>query len=512
MNNWNKFAGIKKGLKYLLVFTLFTIGLKPVIVQAQQIKLIHADSVHYDEEKDRYIRMLMGNVKMSQGNATMSCKRANLDDQNNTFEAFGGVHIFQADTINLSGDHLIYDGDTKIAIMDGNVVMLDQDMRLTTDAITYNMDTRIGYYTTGGVLTSGSDKLTSQIGTYNGFSKMIGFRKDVVLTNPKYTMTGDTLIYSTVSKTAWFYGPTEIVSEENKILCNYGWYNTNSETSEFSKRATIFTGSNIISSDSMLYNRKTGVGRAFDNIEVIDTVERIKIRGHRGRYNEITKNTIVTVTPRAVKYFEKDSMLILADTFYYQSDTAVGKVLSAYRNTKLYKQDMQSSADSLTYSVDDSSMHLFYQPIVWTEANQITGVKISLFMVNNEIETMFVEENAFVLSEEGEQLYNQISGRNMESKFEDNEIKTVKVMGNGQSIYYAEEDSASYMGANKIACGEMLILMDSNKIQEINFYNKPEGTFYPLDKFPLSERKLRGFKLWDMLRPKESDFVFPKRD
>jgi len=478
----------------------------------ERIELIQADSAHYDEQKGKYIRMLMGNVKLKHGNAIMSCDRANLDDLENTFEAFGNVHIFQADTINIRGDHLFYTGDTKVARIDGNVVMVDEDMRLTTNAITYNMETRNGYYTSGGVLTSGRDRLTSQIGSYNGYSKRVGFRKNVKLVNPEYTMEGDTLIYGTVSKKAWFYGPTTISSEEDTIYCNYGWYNTREETASFSKRATIVSGTNTISGDSLDYNRNTSIGLAYDNIEVYDSKEDIRVYGNYGWSNQLSKETMVTKDPWAKKYMDEDSMYIRADTFYYRTDTAdtLGKILSAYRNASVFKQDVQAVCDSLTYRMVDSAMNLYYEPILWTEENQITGEFISIHLKDDKIDHLEVERKAFVLSKEAEDKFNQISGKHMISYFKDNELNSVKVIGNGLSIYYAAEDSVNYTGVNKIECSEMLLSLDSSKVTEIMFYTKPVGVFYPIDQFPEGEKRLRGFVRHDGIRPKLIDFESSK--
>lgn len=467
----------------------------------EKIELIQADSAHYDEQKGKYIRMLMGNVKLKQGNAIMSCDRANLDDLENTFEAFGNVHIFQADTINIRGDHLLYTGNDKVARMDGNVVMIDKEMRLTTNAITYHMESRNGYYTSGGVLTSGKDKLTSVIGTYNGFSKRVGFRKDVKLVNPEYTMEGDTLIYGTISKKAWFYGPTTIESATDKIYCNYGWYNTKSEQAVFSKRARIESGANVISGDSMEYDRNSSIGRAFGNIEVFDSVENITVYGGYGWSNQNSKETQVTINPWAKKYMDGDSLYLKADTFYYSTDT-LGKVLSAYRNSLVFKTDVQAVCDSLTYSMKDSTMNLFYDPILWTDENQITGNFIALHLKENKLDHLVVEEKAFVVSKETEDKFNQISGKRMISYFKEDALDRVNVIGNGLSIYYAAEDSVNYMGVNKIECSEMLIQLDSSKVKEITFYNKPKGIFYPIDQFPENEKRLRGFRLHDGIRPK----------
>ena len=99
------------------------------------------------------------------------------------------------------------------------------------------------------------------------------------LANPDYTMESDTLKYNTKSKVATFLGPTYIRSEENTIYCQYGWYNTEKETSQFSKGAYIEGESNKLTADSMMYHRTTGFGEAFGNISMIDTSEKVAIYG-----------------------------------------------------------------------------------------------------------------------------------------------------------------------------------------------------------------------------------------
>ncbi|MFM6982542.1 MAG: hypothetical protein ACKOXF_00300, partial [Chitinophagaceae bacterium] len=70
-----------------------------------------------------------------------------------------------------------------------------------------------------------------------------------------------------------------------------------------------------------------------------------------------------------------------------------------------------------------------------------------------------------------------------------------------------ETDSAEYTGVNKVACGKMLILMDSSKVKAIKFYVQPEGKMYPMLQFPESEKYLSGLDWRIQLVPKKEKFL-----
>ena len=68
-----------------------------------------------------------------QDNATLTCDSAYFYLEKNSFEAFGNVHINQGDSVNISADHLNYDGNTKLAILKNNVRLTDKEAILTTN-------------------------------------------------------------------------------------------------------------------------------------------------------------------------------------------------------------------------------------------------------------------------------------------------------------------------------------------------------------------------------------------
>jgi lipopolysaccharide export system protein LptA len=438
----------------------------------------------------------------------MDCDSARFYEDINKIEAFSNIYIRQKDTLNLWGDYLEYDGDIRFAKVSRNVRLTDGKMKLTTQEINYDLVDKIGYYTVGGNIINGEDKLYSEKGTYYSRTKEFFFKDSVKLTNPEYTMTSDTLKYNTVSKIASFFGPTYINSEENTIFCNYGWYNTDKEISQFSKGAYIEGKQNKLLADSMMYYRNTGLGEAFGNLVLTDTIEEITITGQYGNYKRFEKTTLITGNPQAIKMMDGDSLFLKADTLIDLADSTQDRRLLAFWSVRLFKSDLQAVADSLVYNFSDSIIGFYYDPVLWTDSSQITGDTLLVFRNTDGIEKIKAFNNGFIVDKDPNGFFNQISGKTLDAYFIEGKIDKVEVDGSGQSVYYALEDSTQYSGVNDVVCGKMVIYIDStNQVQTITFLDHPKATFYPLERFPTSKSRLPGFDWKASIRPKVGDFA-----
>ena len=91
--------------------------------------------------------------------------------------------------------------------------------------------------------------------------------------------------------------------------------------------------------------------------------------------------------------------------------------------------------------------------------------------------------------------YNQIKGKNVKAIFSEDTIRTVFVTGNGQSLYFTQEEGEPAQGLNKIDCSEMKIKFEKGTIKQIAFLNKPDGILLPIQDVTLKDQQLKGF-LW----------------
>ena len=133
---------------FFLIFSLSLGGGTQLLTaqKKQKVHIEHADILKFDKRQGRNIQKLLGNVIMRQESTWFYCDSAFLDNNTNNMKAFGHVHIAYNDSIDAWGDYLIYDGITRIAVLDSNVKLDDQSMILTTDHLTYNRVSEWDYY------------------------------------------------------------------------------------------------------------------------------------------------------------------------------------------------------------------------------------------------------------------------------------------------------------------------------------------------------------------------------
>jgi lipopolysaccharide export system protein LptA len=391
----------------------------------------------------------------------------------------------------------------------GNVVMTDPNSRLVTEELLYDLANKSARYTTGGKIVSKSNTLESVFGQYASEKRMFYFKKKVKLENPKYTMVCDTLQYATISEIAYFQGPTTITSKDNEIYCEQGFYNTKTDQSEFIKNAKFSSSGQIIEADTLRYNQKTAEGTALRNISITDTTEKVVLRGNRAFYNEKSGKTLVTENAEMQRQFGKDTLFLHADTLRSVLDTTSKKRnLLAYHRAQFYKSDFQGRCDSLTFSESDSMMRLYRDPVIWNDENQLTADTIRIQLANDQLDKLYLIKAGFISSQVDSLHFNQISGKKITGYFEKNDLDRVLVEGNGESIYFAEDDDNSYIGVNKAFCSHMMIYLDSSKIKSINFYQQPDATLFPVADLSEEEMKLKGLIWLGQVRPNSRNDIF----
>lgn len=545
---------------------LLMVSLSAAFSQGNQIELLGANSLKFDKKLGLDAQRLLGNVRFKHQGALMYCDSAYLYNSSNSLDAFGNVRVVQGDTLTLNSDKLYYDGNTQYVKVRDHVTLQDQDMKLTTHTLDYDRKTGRAVFFDRGIITStqNDNELISCEGIYDSNNSFFYFRDSVVLENPRYRVETDTLNYGNLDEVAYFKGPTFIFSAKNIIYCENGWYDTKADVSQFNENAYLNNGQQILSGDSLWYSRNDGIGRAYENVAIIDTTERLNIYGDYGEYFELLGKTMITGHAELMQYDELDSLFLHGDTLLAVSDSIAGDKLYAYHNVKFYRSDMQGSADSVIFDQSDSLIHMLTNPILWADDLQITGDTIQIKSVEGVIENLYVFNNAFMVNKIDTVMYNQIKGKRLTGYFHENDLYKVLINGNGQSLYYAAEEKKvkvsaaeanrlagrntlsdtvmsdtlmsdtlnvsdtllvsnleaqadsvfiieqSYMGVNKAVCSNIAIYLTQNQVQRIVFLNQPDGTFYPLEKFPEDEYFYDGFTWQEERRPLKREDIFIK--
>ncbi len=472
-----------------------------------QIEILHADFMTYDKSIGENVRRLTGHVQFMHENAVMFCDSAYHYADENNMDAFGHIRINQGDTLQLYGDFLKYFGKDKLARMIKNVVLVNRESILRTQNLDFDLGKNYGYYFHGGEIENGENRLKSKTGYYYATDKTFFFKTDVKIINPKYIIDSDTLKYNTVSKIAWFYGPTHIVSKEDSIYCENGWYNTDKDISQFNKNASLKSKGQLLTGDSLYYDRNRGFGEAFHHVVLYDSSQNAKLRGNYGYYYEQPERGMLTGRAELVKMSDEDTIYIHSDTIRSTLDTLGKKVIRGYYHTKMFKTDLQGMCDSIVYSESDSTVRLFGSPAIWSDENQITSDYINIYTKERKIDYIEFINSALIVSQKDTIRFDQIKGKKMTGYFSAGQLSKIVATGNGQTIYFPV-DGKEIIGMNKAESSNIVIYLKDRKVDKIVFLVKPAATLYPLNQVQGNDMKLADFKWFIEFRPKTREDIF----
>ncbi|HNS16817.1 MAG TPA: OstA-like protein [Bacteroidales bacterium] len=477
------------------------------------IRLIQSDEISYDRRANANVQVLTGNIILEHDNIYLYCDTAYLNEVENRVEAMGDVHVESRDTLHLYGKHIWYDGNTKIGEIEREVRLIDDQTTLYSEYLIYNRLTQESYYHDGGRVLSGEKELQSESGYYYVRVKEFAFSRNVTLKDTDYTVRADTMRYNTETEIAYFIGPTHIESEDFYIYCQTGWFDTRNDKSYLGKNSRIHTGDQILAADSIYYEQKTGLGRAFRNITVTDTVQDIVLKGNYSLYSKEQKFSMITDSALAILADREDTLFMHADTLIARFDSAQkARDLLAYHRVKFYRTDIQGMCDSLHNNIADSVLTLYNDPVLWSDENQLTADSIRIWFRNRQIDRMNLHNTSLIISMDDTLRFNQIRGLNMIGYFTENQLQRIRVESNSETIYYVRDEDESLIGVNKAVSGSMWIFVNENKIERIVYIDRPVAVLYPEKDLPEEEKKLRGFNWRENQRPRNKNEIFLWRE
>ena len=280
-----------------------------IIPGARKLENLRIDSI-------TEIQILVGNVRLKQGNTFFSCDSCVINKSQNLFEAFGNVHI-EEDTTDVYADYLRYLTDQRIAFLTGGVKLTDGHGTLTTNKLEYDVNTGIGIYRDGGKVVNKKTVLTSTEGYYYSDMKDVYFKNNVVLNDPSYHLTTDSLLYNTEFETARFISPTLIRDSSNRtIVTSDGYYNLQTGKAEFGQNPVINDGAVRITALRIAVDDSTGISQAEGNASIVDTAQGTTILAGIIFRNNKTESVLATRKPLMIIRQENDSIYVSADTLF----------------------------------------------------------------------------------------------------------------------------------------------------------------------------------------------------
>lgn len=433
---------------------------------------------------------------------------AHYNTKLNDFTAFNNIKIVLTDTTTIWGDMLFYNGNSRVVEIWGKeVIFIDGDTRLVTDHLVYDRNTATACYTTGGTTTNKENMLVSQKGYYYSNTKEFHVFDSVVLTDSASMLTTDTLRYNTGTHIALFESPTYIYGDSTTIYSEHGSYNTNSGKAHSDKATSIISKDQKLRCDTLDYDKKRKISIARHNVAITDSVNNLTITGHYAYSNERQHYMYITDRATAIFVDKKDSLYLHSDTLYATTGNDNDfEAMKAYHHVKFFRNDIQGSCDSIFYSIPDSTITMYYAPVMWSDKNQFTADTIVMNLDTTGIKEIHLNGNAFITQQVDATKYNQINGKVAIVHLDGRNPLYCDIVGNAQSIYYLTEEqdngTEALLGVNVgIGSGIRIYFNENREPSRIVTYNNPDMTTYPIKDLPEDKKTLKGFKWCHDRRP-----------
>ena len=220
--------------------------------------------------------------------------------------------------------------------------------------------------------------------------------------------------------------------------------------------------------------------------------------------NLLADSLLSDTTAMALPADSVDSLALPRDSIY--------RLMKGYRDVRIFRSDFQTVCDSIVAISTDSTIHLYIDPVLWNQSNQITSDVMDIFTERQQIKRAEFIGSPMMASQLDTTHYNQVAGKTMTAYFYNNQIYRNDVNGNAQTIYYmqdGEPPEITMMGV--IESGDCSFYIEDKQVVQITYRTEPVYNFYPMDDIPpTQDLYLKGFKWEGARRPVQAD-VFDRR-
>ena len=514
--------------------------------------------------KDR-IAFLKKEVRLTDKKGTLYTQELEYNLATSIGKYKNGGKVVNGKTI-LTSTEGIYYADTKDIFFKKKVHLIDPKYDIITDTLLYNTQTQISSWNTPTKIKSenGGDIYSSN-GTYDLKNGKAYFGNRTIIKDSTRTYVADKSAYDEVTGIAQLEGNAIIKDSVNgySILGNQIYLDKNNNSFLATRKPVlIFKGegddSTYVSADTLFsgVEKRDSLGRKIeiskDTLKadsVIDNSKSLPIKNNntdkiikknlldssnRNTDSTIIKNTIPTtnnilqdsfvikkvdtlinkITPLDSSNFFIDkidtsqSTIAIPVTETIKKDTAI-RYFIAFHNVRIFNDSLQSVADSLYYSSEDSIFRLLKNPIVFSNNSQISGDTIFIYTKNKKAERLYVFDNGIIINKLNIRMYNQIAGRTLNGYFKNGELDYMRAKGlPAESIFYPQDEDSAFIGMNR-SKGDLIDLYFKNKeINKVKFVKDVEGTFYPIRQIPEKQRLLNNFLWQEKRRPKNKFELF----
>ncbi len=508
-------------------------------VVIQQGDSIAAFSEYLDYNAETMLAKLRRQVVLKRGQTELFTDELdyNLATKLATYHTGGRV---TNGTTTLSSTHGYYYADSRNVYFRDSVVVVDERFEMRADTLRYDLANERVYFLGPTVIRSDTHTIYCEGGYYDVALDEAVFRTNAqyrsgdrlaaadsiryfgrqelyILEGSAYVAEGasqrataDRINYFRAQDRYQLAGNARVVDSVQTVTGDSIDYNAlNDSYSVVGGRPRVSNPPMILQADRMYSDEASGLGIALGNILWRDTSANLQIQAERADYRQATGYLKAYGGQRGrallTTVLDQDTMFMAADTLLsYQSEEVNARgdtirYLSAYKDVRILKSDLQAVADSLGFNTVDSVLTLYQDPILWQDTSQLTGDTIDLYLRNNQPDMVHLRRNAMVITSPDLLFYNQVKGKDIIAHFDSSQLRQTEVVGNAEAIYYAQDETGGYIGVNKTACSKMILYFADGGVERIKFLSAPSGKLDPMGSVDHDAFRLEGFR-WETSR------------
>ena len=284
------------------------------------VRLVEARSAHLIEVDGTSYRKIVGPATFLHNNTYLKCDTALWNVNTNIIDALGNVEILQENT-RLTSDRIEYVADENLAKFRGSLVQLsDRDGNiLNTNFLNYNTKDSIATFFNGAAMRNNDGSLIESIqGNYFSKEKLFVFSDSVAMFTDSVLISTTQLKYHTDTDIAEFSNRTLAWRDSSILYANYGQYVRPQNLFIFEKDSYILTREQELWADKLMYYRTTGHADLYENVQVLDTVQKSIGLAHKATYRPSPRRVELTREPAVGMYSYENEV---ADTLFLAADT-----------------------------------------------------------------------------------------------------------------------------------------------------------------------------------------------
>ncbi len=510
------------------------------MVRADSIYLF-ADSLYYDGDSAQ--AQLYGKVVLLDRERQLFTQLLLYDIQEEIAHYTQGAILKDSSTL-LKSKRGWYRARDSLTVFSDSVVVVDTQLTLHTDSLVYHFHRNRTFFVAPTRIEMDSGTLHCISGWYD-----FNLQEAAFIDRPWYVKDS---FYATADTIQYFKSPTVIELRghayvrdtqqlargsyirydlDSQLIHIYGnglyregrreirgdtlVYDRERQTYTASGQVYAVEGPYILRATHIEYDQKTKTSIARHEVVIIDTVRQYELYGDEVRFDQYSGMFICMGKRPWMKWYdEEDTTYIGADTLMSVREVIEGDTfwhLYGWYDVVMYSERFQGQCDSMRWHGKDSILWLFDEPVLWRDTSEFSADTIALHFKKQKLEVLQQRQEAFIVQTSDFILFNQVKGRRITTHFRDGKPDYTEVKGNGEMVYYLQDDSNAYLAASTITCGAMKIYFEGDTIETIRFYQQPVGKMLPIRSAEARSLRLEGFRWRYAHRPKEPADVMTER-